>query len=377
MSTSVKLLAAAVAIVIAVFGIGVPLRTAIVGPGGSPTPSASALAYVWPGPLTAGTYTTRFLWNAPITVTFTIGDGWDARDVEVIKDPVSRVNEIGGSGGVSVEFMLIGNVYADPCAATPSDPVVGPSVAELAVAMSQIPGTRATTPVPVTLAGYPGEYLEVTLPTDMPCDAERFRLWDELPGSRQAGLPAGATYWSAERPLQRLWILDIHGVRYVIGALSDWGTTAADDAALQAVVDSIRIDWTADSASIGPCTVEFTEPVPGQAPDSVPANEPFRVTMGPGEYEVRGVMPAGDDGEPILPPPPVAQLDFASEDSWGRGADVMLTGPSGGEAGLAVSVALSGYQGSFVFDEPGQWLALIRGDSCLRQFPVEVLQPVE
>jgi hypothetical protein len=189
---------------------------------------------------------------------------------------------------------------------------------------------------------------------------------------------AGATYWAAERPRQRLWVLDVHGVRYVIGALSDWETSAADDAALQAVVDSIRIDWTDDLASLGPCTVEFTEPVHGQAPDSIPASEPYRVTMGPGGYEVRGVIPSvGADGKPFLPPPPIAQLDFASEDTWGATASVSLTGPSGDPAGLAVSVPLNGYQGSFVFDKPGRWLALIRGDSCLRQLPIEVLPPPE
>jgi hypothetical protein len=40
-------------------------------------------------------------------------------------------------------------------------------------------------------------------------------------------------------------------------------------------------------------------------------------------------------------------------------------------------VPLNGYQGSFVFDQPGRWLALIRGDSCLRQLPIEVLPPPE
>ena len=40
-------------------------------------------------------------------------------------------------------------------------------------------------------------------------------------------------------------------------------------------------------------------------------------------------------------------------------------------------MTLGGYQGSFVFDAPGPWLATIHPDRCFRQFPVEVLPPAD
>jgi hypothetical protein len=37
---------------------------------------------------------------------------------------------------------------------------------------------------------------------------------------------------------------------------------------------------------------------------------------------------------------------------------------------------VNGFEGSFVFDAPGTWIASIDGhDGCFRQLPVEVLPP--
>ena len=123
----------------------------------------SALEYTWPTDLEAGTYTTSLIWDTPVIVTFTVPEGWTSRDVEVIKDSVSRTGEVGGSRGLSVVFSLADNVYADPCARTLLDPPIGGTVDDFATALARLPGLDATAPEPVTFAGHRGRYLEFTV----------------------------------------------------------------------------------------------------------------------------------------------------------------------------------------------------------------------
>jgi hypothetical protein len=168
----------------------------------------------------------------PIVVTFTVPDGWQSRDIEVIRDPV-----------VSIAFALVGNVYADPCEHPLKDPPIGPSVDDLAAALSQLPGVDATTPASVTFSGYRGKYLEFSVREDIACRSGDFRYWEDPPNAHSPGAtPLGPPYFWAERRQNRIWILDIDSVRYVIDALTSPNATAADLAELQAVIDSIRIE---------------------------------------------------------------------------------------------------------------------------------------
>ena len=99
-----------------------------------------------------------------------------------------------------------------------------------------IPILEATTPVDVTLAGYSGKYFDLQVPADFSTDAQSnpecpsYRPWE--PGIYAKG------------PSQRwhLWVLDVDGVRVVVHSMDYPGTSSANRAELQGIVDSIKIE---------------------------------------------------------------------------------------------------------------------------------------
>lgn len=215
----------------------------------SPAPTASVAApnvlpptYVWPGRLGAGTYTTTLIWQTPVTVTFTVPDGWESRDVEVLTDPVSRGNTLGGPRGRSVHFWLVDNTYSDPCSGIAREPKAGPSVDDFAEALASTPGLDAVDPIAARLAGYDGAYLEFSIGEDAGCGLAEFHLWNTRNAWMSPGKPNGGTIFRAERERYRVWILDVEGTRYLVAAVWAADATEQDLAELQDVIDSIEIN---------------------------------------------------------------------------------------------------------------------------------------
>jgi hypothetical protein len=250
MTTTFKLATAAVAVAVVAFlgynllpsssaGTGGPTAS----PSASPSPSPSPLAYTWPGALAAGTYSTTFVWDTSITATFTVPDGWESRDVEIIKDPVSRLNEVGGPRGMSIVVSPLENVYMDPCGAVLREPSIGPSVRDAADGLVALPGIDVTAPPTATrFAGHEGLYLEFSVPDPPGCPVDQFRIFSVKPEWMRTGLHSAAPYFYAERQDWRVWVLDMFGTRYVVAALTAPDVTAADRAELQGIIDSISFD---------------------------------------------------------------------------------------------------------------------------------------
>ncbi len=112
----------------------------------------------------------------------------------------------------------------------PPDVVVGPSVDDFANALADHPLLDATDPVPVTLGGYSGKYVDLQLPADLTrCDVGYYP-WE--PGIYAQG------------PSHRwhLWILDVDGIRVVAAAMDYAGTSAQHRAELDSIVQSIQIE---------------------------------------------------------------------------------------------------------------------------------------
>jgi hypothetical protein len=102
----------------------------------------------------------------------------------------------------------VDSVSSHPCDAGASTVTVGRSVADLADALAAQPLRTGTDPVPVTVGGYDGLYLELRVPDDVDvndCPEQRFKLW---PGRWQ------------EEPGQvdMVWILDVDGQRITLDA---------------------------------------------------------------------------------------------------------------------------------------------------------------
>jgi hypothetical protein len=182
------------------------------------------------GPLDPGTY--RFLQPRELSlqITLTVPAGWEPFDVGVLRRSSDSPRHMG------VLFEFVNGVYADPCYWSHGFVHVGPAVGDLATALANQPRRHGTMPTGVTLDGYPGEYVELTVPADIDlrsCDGGTFNSWLGPGGDREQQGPGQH---------DELWILDVNGIRLVMDATFMPGTTAADRAELARVVASVHID---------------------------------------------------------------------------------------------------------------------------------------
>lgn len=120
-----------------------------------------------------------------------------------------------GSGGASGRNGIlwideVGNdtaVPVDPCRDHSPNPV-GPTVADLATALSEQPFLTVTRPTEVTVGGMKGLFVKATVPKDADMSACQDNSVDLISES-----------YSAEAGIvQRMWILDVDGTRHVIHA---------------------------------------------------------------------------------------------------------------------------------------------------------------
>ena len=176
-----------------------------------------------------------------IGITFTVPDGWtwntsdhvddrgkhvDARD-GLIKKATGRL----GPQGMSLQFLRGGWLFSDPCRKNdaPPDIRVGPTANDFAKALASHPLLDVTTPVPVTLGGHSGKYLDLQVPPDIAGCTAGYRPW-------------APTYYAPD-PNHRwhIWSLDVDGVRVVVLSEDFAGTSPGDLAEMQAVIESIQI----------------------------------------------------------------------------------------------------------------------------------------
>jgi hypothetical protein len=182
-------------------------------PSAAPTPRASPgpmpLQGVDDGPLRPGQYVA------------TVAGGEDHAMLPVLSVP-DGFHNAGGVGVVSgdtdeelrvVWVWDIGAVYSHPCDAGKVVQPVGPTVADLANAFAAQPMRKATDPVPVTVGGYEGLYMELSVPegTDVTkCAGGRFDSWVE-DGSTHDG-----RWQQIGGQIDKLWILDVDGDRLTV-----------------------------------------------------------------------------------------------------------------------------------------------------------------
>ena len=110
-----------------------------------------------------------------------------------------------------LSFWAVQGVYTNPCTAGkhPVDP--GPSVADLARALAAQPLRSGSDPVPVTVDGYRGLYVETSVPAHIDFTQCGDGYFDSWTSTNQDG-----HYQQGPGEQDRLWILDIHGHRLVI-----------------------------------------------------------------------------------------------------------------------------------------------------------------
>jgi hypothetical protein len=131
--------------------------------------------------------------------------------------PVSSLGmrrDLGTTEWVGISFWDPLRVATNSCRWKDSWKTPGESVAELAEAIVAIPGRQATAPVPVTVGGYEGLYLEWSLPADLDvatCDDATTVAWTGAGRRRTHDIPG---------LIDRIWILDVDGRRILIDVIS-------------------------------------------------------------------------------------------------------------------------------------------------------------
>lgn len=236
-------IAAAAALVVAVVGyqllsgpgVGGPDRTKTPQPSSMPSSSASASAAAR-GVLEPGPFTFFVLPDLGITGTATIpGTGWYGLEGDGLVDNGSA--DPPGGAQITVWGGQLA-VYGDAChwAGTPADPRTGLTVDDLVVALSAQLSREAAAPTEIMVDGHAGKAMELTVPADIAfadCDNNEFRTWKEVESNTPLLELAPGQH-------DLVWIIDVNGKRVVIDTTFYEGTSAADRAELQAILDSIH-----------------------------------------------------------------------------------------------------------------------------------------
>jgi hypothetical protein len=152
-------------------------------------------------------------------------------------------------GHVGVSITDVSNLVSHGCRDHSwADPPVGPSVDDLATALADLAPFRVTSPPKdVSVYGYDGTYLELTVPK-LPVDgAGNFTGCEDrslMSWVAPFDTPPDDAFYGYTGPgyTEEFWILDVDGSRLMIAAERSSGSPPKDLAELSAIMDSIRIE---------------------------------------------------------------------------------------------------------------------------------------
>ncbi len=140
-----------------------------------------------------------------------------------------------GAGAALVAWQISGT-FVDPCTNHALvKPTPGPGIDALVDALARQPGTTAGPPTAVTVDGYSGKFVEVTVTADITkCGGtDGFWMWASPDGDRR--------YVQGTNEVNRMYVLDVEGRRFTFNARIPARTTAADRAELEAIIASMDI----------------------------------------------------------------------------------------------------------------------------------------
>ena len=179
--------------------------------------------------------------STPLTVVYEVAaEGWS---------PWIGAAKFNDDGHVGLSITTVDNLVREGCRdQAPQNPAVGPTVDDLATALSALgPFVVSAPPTDVTLLGYPGKHLQLTVP-DLPVSGfGNNRVFKDCLGrdllSWIAPNLGGAFHGYNGEPgrTEDFWILDVDGTRLVIETNQSPETPSQDLAEQEAILDSIRI----------------------------------------------------------------------------------------------------------------------------------------
>lgn len=228
MNSMAKLgLAAAGVAVAALLGFNYLVAPNIGAPDATPTPTPVPPPLPQSDSLDPGTYT---LVGEGLNATITVPAGWENLESRGVAKGSDEIFVVVTFWPFPRDFNI---VYSDPCQWRTSipDPPVGPTVDDLANALAAQALRGDAIPTDVTIDGYQGKYLEMSVPTDIDfatCDNGNFYSWL-------------GRYHQGPGQIDGVYILDVDGQRQVLIAYHMPGVSEAALAEQQAIVESIEI----------------------------------------------------------------------------------------------------------------------------------------
>ena len=217
------------------------------GVGAQPTPTPTPSPQPLPGgvlDLEPGRYWLNAVGASSGTpvprIAVTMPAGWTADGDLVLKNYAPDLNpgEFDASdagAGPSLVAWQISGTFVDPCTNhTLVKPAPGPGIDALADALAHQPGTTAGPPTAVTVDGYSGKFVELTVTADITKCVDKFSIWTSADGNSR--------WVQGTNETNRIYILDVDGRRFTFSARIPARTTTADRAELEAIIASIDIE---------------------------------------------------------------------------------------------------------------------------------------
>ena len=159
--------------------------------------------------------------------------------------------KLADDGHVGVSITTVRNLVRHACRDhNPAKPPVGPTVDDLATALSNLAPFEVTSPPrDVSIYGYRGKHLELTVPDlEVEGEGDERRFARCITGKLKSWISppalAGTFHGYNEEPglTEEFWILDVEGTRLMISAVRSQRPPPQDHAELEAILDSIRIE---------------------------------------------------------------------------------------------------------------------------------------
>ena len=235
---------AAAVVVVAIVGINLLLRAGgnvgVSQPTPSPSPRTTATPSPTPvavfpsaGPLEMGKRQAFELEGKRFTLTVPTAD-WESNGEFGIAKTQGETPD--GAAFIFWKHDADG-VFSDPCAHVKA-PVVGPGAADMAAAITTIPGIDVVTPpTAVTVGGKPAQFVAIKIRDDIACQPQnQFYLWyDSI-------YEGEARYATQKGQVIRAWITDVDGKRVQIDGETFKGAGPGPGQELQQVIDSIQFE---------------------------------------------------------------------------------------------------------------------------------------
>jgi hypothetical protein len=176
----------------------------------------------------------------PLTVTYKVSGGWSGWV------GAAKFNE---KGHTAVSIVTVDNLVTEACHdPAPQDPAVGPTVDDLATALSKLsPFELTEPPTDVTLLGYKAKHLKITVPDlQVTGSGDTAEYTDCVDGNMHSWIDSSGEpffgYNAEPGRYDEHWILDVDGTRLLISINSSPAMPPEDLEEARAIIDSIQFE---------------------------------------------------------------------------------------------------------------------------------------